>query len=121
MKRTLSESTALPNAPCAPADSVVKRPHGESIVSEDEEQPAIQARIETLVAGLHGVNAAEDDEVCSGDGFTIEWLSSWYPETHMSQRMVTKANTLGNEKIQKKKGVSCCHQRIHEKGTKRET
>ena len=37
------------------------------------------------------MNAAEDDEICSGDGITDEWLSSWYPETQMSQKMVIEA------------------------------
>ena len=37
------------------------------------------------------LNAAEDDETCSGDGITDEWLSSWYPETRMSQTMVIEA------------------------------
>ena len=30
----------------------------------------------TLIAGLRGVNAAEDDEIGCGDGITDEWLSS---------------------------------------------
>ena len=37
------------------------------------------------------MNAAEDDEVFTGDAVTEEWLSSWYPETHMSQKMVIEA------------------------------
>ena len=45
-------------------------------MGEDEEQPATRARIEALIARLHGVNAAEDDEICSGDGSTEDWLSS---------------------------------------------
>ena len=35
-------------------------------------------------AGLHGVDAAEENEMCSGEGMNDEWLSSRYPETHMS-------------------------------------
>ena len=27
------------------------------------------------------MDAAEDDEICNGDGIPDEWLSSWYPET----------------------------------------
>ena len=53
----------------------MKRPHGESIMGEDEEQPATRAQIEALIVRLHGVNAAEDDENCSGDGSTEDWLS----------------------------------------------
>ena len=68
--------------------SGVKRAHGDSIVNDDEVAPGTWALISTLIAGFHGVNVAEDDEVCSGDGITDEWLSSWYPETHMSQKMV---------------------------------
>ena len=60
-------------------------------MNEDEEQPATRARIEALIAGLHGVNAAEDDEICSDDEITEEWLSSWYPGTHVSQKMVIEA------------------------------
>ena len=57
----------------------------------DEEQPGTRARISNLLAGLHGVDAAEDDEICNGDEDPDEWLSSWYPETHMSQKMVIEA------------------------------
>ena len=59
----------------------MKRAHGDSIVNDDEEQPGTRARISALVAGLH-VNAAEDDEICSGEGMNDEWLSSWYSEIH---------------------------------------
>ena len=59
----------------------MKRAYGESIVNHDEEQSGTPARISALIAGLHGVSAAEDDEIGSGDGTTDEWLSSWYPET----------------------------------------
>ena len=69
----------------------MKRAHGDSIVNDDEEEPGTRARISALIAGLHGVNAAEDGEICSGDGITDEWLSSWYPDTHMSQKMVIEA------------------------------
>ena len=37
------------------------------------------------------MNAAEDDEICSREGINGEWLSSWYPETHINQKMVTEA------------------------------
>ena len=52
------------------AGSGVKRAHGESNVNHDEEQPGTRARISTLIAGLHGVDAAEEDEISSGDGIT---------------------------------------------------
>ena len=64
VKRTYSESTALPNSPRVSSESGVKRAHDESIVTDDEEQPGTRAQIS--IAGLHGVNAAEDDEICSG-------------------------------------------------------
>ena len=91
VKRTYSESTALPNSLGVSSGSGVKRTHGESVVNDDEEQPGTRARISNLIAGLHGVDVAEDDEISSGDGVTDEWLSSWYRETHMSQKMVLEA------------------------------
>ena len=62
-----------------------------NVAKEDDEQRGTRAQISALIAGLHGVNAAEDDEIISGDGITDEWLSSWFPETHMSQKMVMDA------------------------------
>ena len=62
----------------------MKRAHGDSIVNDDEEQPGTRVRISALIAGLHGVNAAEDAEIDNGDGIPDEWLSSWYPKAHMS-------------------------------------
>ena len=81
VKRTYSESTALPNSPGASSGSGVKRAHGESMVNDDEEQPPARGQISALIAGLHGVNAAEDDETVNGDGIPDDWLSSWYTET----------------------------------------
>ena len=72
MKRTYCESTALPNSPGVSSGSGVKRAHGESIVNDDEEQLGTRARISNLIAGLHGVDAAEDDEICNGDGIPDE-------------------------------------------------
>ena len=69
----------------------MKRAHGESIVHDDEEQPGTRARSTALIAGLHGVDTAEDAEISSGDGITDEWLSSWCLETHMSQKMVIES------------------------------
>ena len=89
MKRTYSEGTALPNLPRVTSGSGLKRAHKKSTANDDEEQPGTRARISNLIAGLHGVDAVEDDEICSGDGVNDEWLSSRYPETHMSQKMVT--------------------------------
>ena len=45
------------------------------------------------------MNAAEDDEVYGGDVLTNEWLSSWYPETHMSQKMVIDAKRFKRMKV----------------------
>ena len=86
MKRTFSEGIGRPVFPGVSSGSGVKRSH-ESFMSDDEEQLVTRARISALTAGLHGVNAAEDDEVSNGDAVTEEWLSSWYPETHMSQKV----------------------------------
>ena len=92
-----SSSTSIPNSPGVSSGSGLKRAHGESVVNDDGEQPGTRALVSNLIAGLHGVDAAEDDEICNCDGIPDEWLSSWYPETHMSQKMVTQ----GNGKIQK--------------------
>ena len=62
VKRTYSESTALTNYPGVSSGSGVKRAQCESIVNDDEEQPGTRARISNLTAGLHGVEAAGDDE-----------------------------------------------------------
>ena len=83
VKRTYSESTALPTSPGVSSGSGVKRAHGDIIVNDGEAQPGTRARISALIAGLHGVNAAEDDEIDNGDGIPDEWLSSRYPELHM--------------------------------------
>ena len=72
-------------------------------MSDDEEQPVTRARISALTAGLHGVNAAEDDEVSNGDAVTEEWLSSRYPETHMSQKMVIDAKRKEMERFTRMK------------------
>ena len=37
------------------------------------------------------MDAVEDDEMCGGEGMNDEWLSSWYPGTHMSHKMVIEA------------------------------
>ena len=44
-----------------------------------------RARISSLIAVLHGMDAAEDNEISNADGIPDEWLSSWYPETHESE------------------------------------
>ena len=81
----------------------MKRAHGASIVNDDEEQPGTRARISALIAGLHGVNAAEDDDVFSDEGFADEWLSSWYPKTRMSQKMVIEAQCKEMERFKRMK------------------
>ena len=72
VKRTYSESTALPSSPGVSSGSGVKRAHGESIVNDDEEQPGTRDRMSALIAGLYGVNDEEDDEIGSGDGIPDE-------------------------------------------------
>ena len=72
-KRTHSESAALPNCPSVSSGSGVKRAHGESNVNDDEDQPGTCARISNLIAGLHGMDAVEDDDMCSGEGMNDEW------------------------------------------------
>ena len=119
MKRTYSESTALPNLPGVTSGSGLKRAHEKSSANDGEEQHGTRARISTLIAGLHGVDTAEDDEICSGDEVPDEWLSSWYPETHMSQKMVIEATRKEMERFKTNEGVPCCHKRIHEKGRRR--
>ena len=69
----------------------------------DEEQPGTRARISNLIAGVHGVDAAEDDEMCSGEGRNDEWLSSRYPETHMSQKMVIEVKRKEMERFKRMK------------------
>ena len=66
VKRTYSESTALPNSLGVSSGSGVKGAHGDSIVNDVQEQPGTRARISALIAGLHGVNAAEDEETDNG-------------------------------------------------------
>ena len=61
VKRTYSE----PNSPGVSSGSGV---HCESIFNDDEEQSGTRARLSNLIAGLHGVDAAEDDEICNGKG-----------------------------------------------------
>ena len=99
VKRTYSESTALPNPPVVSSGSGLKRAHEKSTAHDDEEQLGTRARISNLIAGLHGVDAAEDDEICNGDEVLDEWLSSWYFETHMSQKMVIEAKRKEMERL----------------------
>ena len=99
-----SSSTSIPNSPGVSSGTVaVKRAHGESVVNDDDEQPGIHAWISNLIAGLHGVDPAEDYETCNGDGIPNEWLSSWYPETHMSQKMVIEAKRKEMERFKRMK------------------
>ena len=97
MKRTYSET------PSVSSTSGVKRAHGESIVNDDEEQPGTRARISNLIAGLHGVDGAEDDDICNGNEIPDEWLSSWYPETHVSQKVVIEAKRKEMERFKRMK------------------
>ena len=72
-------------------------------MTDEEEQPGTRAQISALIAGLHGVDVAEDDEMSSGEGMNDEWLSSEYPETHMSQKMVLEAKGKGMERFKRMK------------------
>ena len=49
------------------------------------------------------MDTAEDDEICNGDGIPDEWLSSWYPETHMSQTMAIEAKRKEMERFKRMK------------------
>ena len=99
VKRAYSEGTALPNPPVVSSGSGLKRAHEKSTANDDEE-PGTRARISNLIAGLHGVDA-EDDEISSGDGRTDEWLSSSYPETQMSQKIAIEAKRKEMERFKK--------------------
>ena len=44
-----------------------------------------------------------NDEICNVDEVPDEWLSSWYPETHMSQKMVMKAKRMEMERFKRMK------------------
>ena len=86
VKRACGESTARPNPPVVSSGSGLKRAHEKRTANDDEEQPRTRAWISNLIAGLHDVDAADDDETCNGDEVPYEWLSSWSPETHLSQK-----------------------------------
>ena len=78
-----------------------------------------RARISVLIAGLHGVNAAEDDEGSNGDVVAEEWLSTWYPETHLRQQMMVEPKRKEMEIFKRMKVFPCCHKRIHEQRRRR--
>ena len=66
-----------PNPPVVSSGSGLTRAHEESSANDEEEQPGTRARISTLIVGLHGVDAAVDDEIGNGDEVPDERLSSW--------------------------------------------
>ena len=103
VKRACNGSTVSPKTPVVSSGSGLKRAHEKSSANDDEEQPGTRPRISTLIAGLHGVDAAEYDEVCNGDEVPDEWLSSWYPETHVSQKMVIEAKRKEMERFKRMK------------------
>ena len=76
VKRACNEGTARPNPPGASSGSGFKRAHEKGTANDEEEQPGTRAQISTLIAGLHGVDAAERNEMCTGDEVHDEWLSS---------------------------------------------
>ena len=49
------------------------------------------------------MDVAEDDEICNGDEVSDEWLSSWYPETRMGQKMVIEAQRKEMERFKRLK------------------
>ena len=49
------------------------------------------------------MNTAEDDEFDNGDGIPGEWLSPWYLEKHMSQKMVIEAKRNEMERFKRMK------------------
>ena len=71
MKRACGESIALPNPLVVSSASGLKRAHEKDTANDDEEQPGTRARISNLIAGLHGANAAEGDEIDNGDGIQV--------------------------------------------------
>ena len=81
----------------------MKRAHEKSSANDEDEQPGSRARISNLIAGLHGVDIAEDDEICNGDEVPDAWLDSWYPETHMSRKIVAEAKRKEMERFKKMK------------------
>ena len=102
-KRACSESTALPNTPVVSMGSGLKRTHEKDPANDDEEQRGSRARISTLIAGLHGVDIADYDEICNGNEVPDEWLDSWSPETHMSQKLVIEAKRKEMDRFKKMK------------------
>ena len=67
-----SNPSGLPSVSVSPGVSSsisVKRGHSESAMNYYYEQPATRARLSALVARLHGVDAAECDEINTG-----EWI-----------------------------------------------
>ena len=102
-KRACSEGTAQPNPPVVSTGSGLKRAHEESPANDEDEQLGSRARISNLIAGLHGVDIAGDDEICNGGEVPNEWLDSWYPETHMSQKKVVEAKRNEMERFKKMK------------------
>ena len=103
VKRACSESTTPPNLPVVSSGSGLKRAQEKSTANDEEEQPGTRARNSTLIASLNGVDAAEDNEICNGDEVPDGWLSSWYPETHMSQKMVIEAKRKEMERFKRMK------------------
>ena len=65
VERSCSKSTALPNPPVVSSGSGLKRALAKGTASEDEEQPVTHALISTLIARLHSLDAAEDNEICN--------------------------------------------------------
>ena len=67
VKRKCSERTVLPNSPVVSSDSGMKRVHEKGTANDDEESLGTRVRILNLIAALHVMDAAEEDEICTGD------------------------------------------------------
>ena len=81
-KRVCRENTALPNSTIISMGSGMKRTHEKDPANDDEEQPGSRAWISTLIAGLHGVDIAEDDEICNGNEVPAHTNTHKHTQSH---------------------------------------
>ena len=78
------ESIALLNPPVVSSGSGLKRAHERSAANDDEEQT--RDTCQDFKPDCRPSRCGY--EMCNDDELLDEWLSSSYPETHMSQKMV---------------------------------
>ena len=86
----------------------VKRARGESEQNFSVELPILSADetlkpSEILAVPSGSTPSNSTDEIHSGDGITDERLSSWYPETHMSQKMLIETKRKEMERFKRMK------------------